>query len=72
MSIYVVDASVAIKWSFPEDHTNDALRLRAPSLRLCAPDFFWLELASVVCQRIRRKEVLREKGLEIQIGRAHV
>lgn len=65
MSTYVVDASVAVKWSFPEDYTDEALRLRASSRQLWAPDFFWLELASVVCQRIQRKMVLPEKGLDI-------
>ncbi len=65
MSVYIVDASVAVKWSFPEDHTDESLRLRAPSHQLCAPDFLWVELASVVCQQIQRRQVLRAKGLEI-------
>jgi hypothetical protein len=30
MSVFVVDASVGIKWFIPEVHTPDALRLRDP------------------------------------------
>jgi predicted nucleic acid-binding protein len=31
MSLYVVDASAAIKWILPEPGWNDALRLQDPS-----------------------------------------
>jgi predicted nucleic acid-binding protein len=65
MNVYVVDASVAVKWFFTEAHTEDALRLRLHPHELRAPDYLWLEVASVVCQRIRRKQVLAEKGLRI-------
>lgn len=65
MSIYVVDASVAVKWFFAEAHTEQALRLRLHPHELRAPDYLWLEVASVVCQRIQRKQVLAEEGLRM-------
>jgi predicted nucleic acid-binding protein len=65
MSLYIVDASVALKWFLPESESEVALRLRAPSHLLAAPDYLWLEVGSVVCQAIQRKELTSEEGLEI-------
>ncbi|MGH9783457.1 MAG: type II toxin-antitoxin system VapC family toxin [Terriglobia bacterium] len=68
MSRYVVDASVAAKWFLEEPHTQEALRLLADPHELRAPDLLWLELYSVVCKRIRRKQLPRQKGFRILWG----
>ena len=68
MSLYVVDASVAVKWFFEEAHSENALRLLNDPHELHAPDFLWMELASVVCQRVRRKEISSGKGLQILLA----
>jgi predicted nucleic acid-binding protein len=65
MSIYVVDASVAVKWFFEEAQSQDALRLLNDPNELRAPDFLWLEVSSVVCKRIRRRQLAPEEGLPI-------
>ncbi len=56
MSVFVVDASVAAKWFLHEEHHEAARRLRDPRHRLCAPDFFLLEMDNVFCRRVRRNE----------------
>ena len=65
MSTYVVDASVAVKWFLPELDSEAAFRLRDPSHKLLAPDYLWLEVSSVVCQRIQREQILPGEGLQI-------
>ena len=65
MSLSVVDASVAIKWFFPEVHSEEAIRLRTPPHELHAPDLLWLEVHNVVCRNIRRNLIAQEKGLQI-------
>lgn len=65
MSVFVVDASVAAKWWFPEAHHEAALRLRDPAHDLHAPELFDLEVASVVVKRIRRSEISARDGARI-------
>jgi len=65
MSLYVVDASVAVKWFIAEVDSEAALRLLAPSHGLIAPDFLWLEVSSVVCQQIQRRLMPSKEGLKI-------
>ena len=57
MSVFVVDASVAAKWFLLEEHSEAARRFRDPPYRLCAPDFFLLEMDNVFCKRVRRDEL---------------
>ena len=68
MSSYIVDASVAAKWFLQEDHTEEALRLLADSHELRAPDLLWLEVHSVVCRRIRRKQLPQRRVFPILWG----
>lgn len=65
MNRYVVDASVAAKWFIPETHTEEARRLLAGPNELRAPDLLWLEMHSIVCRHIRKKQFHREEGLQI-------
>ena len=48
MSLFVVDASVAIKWFFPEIHGDAALRLLEGEHRLHAPDLIYSEFGNVL------------------------
>ncbi len=67
MSIYyIVDASVAAKWYFNEEHTGAAMRLLRAGHRLEAPQFFLLEMDSVFCARIRRGQIAEAKADEIR------
>jgi predicted nucleic acid-binding protein len=66
MSVFVVDASVAAKWVFPESYTESSLRLLADRNRLHATDFLFAELDNVVCKRIRRGEINRTEGNRVR------
>lgn len=64
MTLFVVDANVAIKWVVPEIHSSDALRLRSPDCDLLVPDFFFPEIANILWKRIRRGETTLENAQE--------
>ena len=61
MSIFVVDASVAVKWFFPEIHSETALRLLAPANTLYAPDLLFSEFGNVLWKRYRKKETTKSE-----------
>lgn len=65
MSVFVVDASVAAKWFFDEPLSDDAARLLDASHTLHVPDFFFLEIDSVLCKKMRRGEISRGEAQEI-------
>ncbi len=66
MSTYVVDASVAAKWFFKEDHTEAALRVLGGGDQLHAPDFFLLEMDNVLCKHVRRGDITFADGDNIR------
>jgi len=57
MSRFVVDASVAVKWFLPEEHSREARRLLRTGNELLAPDLVWAELGNVIWKRYRRGEI---------------
>ncbi|HWP57661.1 MAG TPA: type II toxin-antitoxin system VapC family toxin [Candidatus Acidoferrales bacterium] len=57
MSVFVVDASVAVKWFFPEIHSDAALRLLLPRHTLHAPDLIFSEFGNVLWKRFRKNEI---------------
>ena len=61
----VIDASVAAKWFFNEDHSDAALSLLGNPFELNAPDFLYLEMESLLCKRNRRKELSITEALEM-------
>jgi predicted nucleic acid-binding protein len=60
VTIFVVDASVAIKWVIDETGTAAALRLRQH--RLLAPDLIVAECANILWKKVRRRELSREEA----------
>ncbi len=64
--IIVIDASVAAKWFFQEEHSEDALSLLGNPFELKAPDFLYLELENLLCKRTRRKELSITEALEMK------
>jgi len=66
MSVYIVDASVAAKWFTDEDDATAALMLLDGRHALHAPDFFALEMDSVLCKWIRRGIVTEPEADEIR------
>lgn len=57
----VVDASVAIKWMFPEDDSEQAWSLRGRHL-LIAPQLIYAECANMIWKKTRRGELTREEA----------
>jgi len=54
MSACVVDASIAAKWFLHEEHSHVARAVLSGGYELHAPDFFLLEMDSILCKWIRR------------------
>ena len=62
----IVDASVAVKWYFPEPRAPQAHSLLLGMDPLHAPDFLLLEFDSVLCRRMRRGEIGLPKADELR------
>jgi predicted nucleic acid-binding protein len=62
VSLFVVDASVAIKWFLPENHSEAALRLLTQPHTLHAPDLIFSEFGNVLWKRVRRNEISKEEA----------
>lgn len=57
---FVVDASVVVKWFFPEIHADDARRLLREGLELISPDLIRAEVSNVLWKKWRRGEIPSE------------
>jgi predicted nucleic acid-binding protein len=66
MNTYVIDASVAAKWFFNEEHSDSARRALSEENRLHAPDLVLLEMDSLLCKRLRRSEITSAEASEIR------
>ena len=65
MSRFVVDASVAVKWYFPEKYTEEAERLLNPGNELFAPDLLLSEIGNILWKRVMASECSRNSALTI-------
>ncbi len=59
-----IDASVAVKWYLPEEHSTEAHRLLTSTTILCAPDLLLAEMGNVFWKRVRRGEIPAGKFAE--------
>jgi predicted nucleic acid-binding protein len=66
---YVVDASVALKWCLPAEHEEFVLQAEELlasyhrlETKLLVPDLFWIELANVLCQAVRKDKITMEQS----------
>ncbi|MBI2222661.1 MAG: type II toxin-antitoxin system VapC family toxin [Acidobacteria bacterium] len=62
MSVYVIDASVVVKWFVPEIHSDKARRLLGARHDYVVPDLLFAEAANAIWKKIRRKELTAEEG----------
>ena len=62
MSVFVVDASVVVKWFVPEIHSDAARRLLVLPHEYVAPDLIFAETANTIWKKIRREELTLEEG----------
>jgi predicted nucleic acid-binding protein len=62
VSVFVVDASVVIKWFVPEVHGDRARRLLATAHQYLSPDLLFPELGNVIWKKVRRGELTADEG----------
>ena len=74
MSVFVVDASVVVKWFVPEIHSEAARILLDFPHQYLAPDLVFAETANTIWKKIRRGELTVERGYQLvqDIGRIAV
>ncbi len=74
MSVFVVDASLVVKWFVPEIYSDAARRLLTLPHDYFAPDLVFAEAANTIWKKIRRRELSIEQGrrLVADIGRVAV
>jgi predicted nucleic acid-binding protein len=65
VSLVVVDASVVLKWFFPETHSDAARRLLTAAHQYMAPDLLFPEVGNAVWKRVRRGELNRDEGQQL-------
>jgi predicted nucleic acid-binding protein len=65
VSVYVIDASVLIKWFVPEIHSDAARRLLSATHEYFAPDLLFPEVGNVIWKKVRRGELTAEHGLRL-------
>lgn len=62
MSVFVVDASVVLKWFVPEIHSDAARRLLAATHQFLSPDLLFPEVGNAIWKKVRRGELTAEEG----------
>jgi predicted nucleic acid-binding protein len=74
VSVFVLDASVVVKWFVPEIHSDAARRLLVLPHEYVAPDLLFAETANTIWKKIRRGELTAEEGPQLvaDIGRIAV
>lgn len=61
MNIFVIDASIAVKWVVEEDGTTEALALRRRA-KLFAPELLVAECANILWKKVRRDELSKDEA----------
>ena len=65
MSIFVVDASVVLKWFVPEIHSDAARRLLSATHQFLSPDLLFPEVGNAIWKKVRRGELTAEDGQKL-------
>ncbi|MEA2338137.1 MAG: hypothetical protein QOE82_2144 [Thermoanaerobaculia bacterium] len=65
MTLWVIDASVVIKWYVPEVDFGAARALRRPETQLAVPDLFFVEMSNILWKLVRRREMEASEAIEI-------
>jgi predicted nucleic acid-binding protein len=65
LSLYVVDANVAVKWFVPEHLSDEATRLLDDRHELACPDLLWPELGNVLWKKARAGQLTAQEAARI-------
>ncbi len=65
MTTLVVDASVAVKWFFPEIYSEAARQIVLSKREFLAPDLIWPEVGQALLKKVRRNEITSEEAADI-------
>jgi predicted nucleic acid-binding protein len=65
VTVYLVDASVVVKWFVPEIDNDAVRRLLALPHEYIAPDLLFAETANTIWKKIRREELTAEEGQQL-------
>jgi predicted nucleic acid-binding protein len=72
VSVFVVDASVVIKWFVPEIHSDRARRLLAAAHQYLSPDLLFPEVGNAIWKKVRRGELTAGEGRQLAIDIARI
>ena len=72
MSVFVVDASLVIKWFIPEIHSVAARRWLDASHDYLAPDLLFSEAGNAVWKKVRRRELEETEGRQLVTDLAQI
>jgi predicted nucleic acid-binding protein len=72
VSVFVVDASLVIKWFVPEIHSEVARRWLDASHDYVAPDLLFPEVGNVVWKKVRRKELAESEAKQMIVDLAQL
>jgi predicted nucleic acid-binding protein len=72
VNLFVVDASLVVKWFVPEIHSEAARRWLGTSHDYIAPDLLFPEVGNTVWKKVRRKELEETEGRQLVMDLAQV
>jgi predicted nucleic acid-binding protein len=72
VTVFVVDASLIIKWFVPEIHSESARRWLGASHDYVAPDLLFSEAGNAVWKKVRRKELDENEARQLVVDLAQV
>jgi predicted nucleic acid-binding protein len=72
LSVFVVDASVVIKWFVPEVHGDAARRWLASPHEYIAPDLLFPEAGNAIWKKVRRGELTADEGQRLSVDLSSV
>jgi predicted nucleic acid-binding protein len=70
MRVFVVDASVVLKWFIPEMHSDAARRLLLATHQYFSPDLLFPEVGNAIWKKVRRGELTAEEGQRLAVDPA--